>query len=202
FDMFNTACFLSDTGEIAFYHKSKLVPGVEIMPYPQVFGFVSELLFSLGGTSGGYGRQKTPTVFAGEEGIQVAPAICYESIYGEFMSKFVQQGAGLIFIITNDGWWGNTPGHRQHLHYARLRAIELRRSIARSANTGISAFIDQRGQVLQPTEYWTQDVLRATLLVNKELTFYARFGDYLGRTAAWLSILVFLSALVKKKVAK
>ena len=200
FDMFNTACFFGETGEITFYHKSKLVPGVEIMPYPQVFGFVSELLFSLGGTSGGYGRQKEPTVFTGNGGIQGAPAICYESIYGEFMSKFVQQGAGLIFIITNDGWWGNTPGHRQHLHYARLRAIELRRSIARSANTGISAFIDQRGQVLQPTEYWTQDVLRATLLVNEELTFYARFGDYLGRTAAWLSILVFLSALVKKKV--
>ncbi len=200
YDMFNTACFFSETEELSFYHKSKLVPGVEIMPYPQVFGFVSELLFSLGGTSGGYGRQKTPSVFANAEGTKVAPAICYESIYGEFMGRFVQRGAGLIFIITNDAWWGNTPGHKQHLHYARLRAVELRRSIARSANTGISAFINQKGEILQATEYLEQDVIKAKLLVNDAMTFYARYGDYLGRTAAWLSVFVFLSAMVKRRV--
>lgn len=201
YDVFNTALFINDDNDIVFYHKSKLVPGVEIMPYPQVFSFLSEAIFNLGGTSGGYGRQEERTVFRNaEDSTSVAPAICYESIYGDFMAKYVRSGANLIFIITNDGWWGNTPGHKQHLAYATLRAIELRRSIARSANTGISAFINQRGDISQATKYWTQDVIRETIQANNALTFYAQHGDYLARTAAWLSVFVFLAALVKKRI--
>ncbi|MDF9800365.1 apolipoprotein N-acyltransferase [Catalinimonas alkaloidigena] len=202
FDVFNTAFYLNEDNEITFYHKSKLVPGVEIMPYPQVLGFVSDLLFSLGGTSGGFGRQDERTVFESEEGVSMAPAICYESIYGDFMAEYIRNGANTIFIITNDGWWGNTPGHRQHLAYATLRAIELRRSIARSANTGISAFINQRGDILQATQYWEQDVFRGTIMVSEQLTFYARYGDYIARTTAWLSIFVFLAAVVKRQLLK
>ena len=108
----------------------------------------------------------------------------------------------MIFIITNDGWWGNTAGHKQHLHYASLRAIETRRSIARSANTGISAFINQRGDIEQATEYWEPAVIQGTIRANDQMTFYGRHGDYLARTAAWLSVFVFLAALVKGKIVK
>lgn len=202
YDIFNTAYFISDHNSEAFYHKSKLVPGVEIMPYPQALGFISDLLFDLGGTSGGYGRQKHPTVFEDGEGVKVAPAICYESIYGAHLARFVRNGASLIFIITNDGWWGNTPGHQQHLHYATLRAVELRKSIARSANTGISAFIDQRGEIYKPTQYNEEKVIKGTIKANNHLTFYARYGDYLGRTAVWLAVLVLLGTLVKKLKTK
>jgi apolipoprotein N-acyltransferase len=66
-----------------------------------------------------------------KHGFKIAPAICYESIYGEFMSKYIRNGANLICIITNDGWWKNTPGHKQHMNYARLRAIETRTWVAR-----------------------------------------------------------------------
>lgn len=199
FDMFNAAMFLSDD-HVSFYHKSKLVPGVEVMPYPQVFGFISELLFDLGGTSGGYGRQKEKTVFYNEEGVGVAPSICYESIYGDYMRQFVLNGANLIFIITNDGWWWKSEGYKQHLHYATLRAVETRRSIARSANTGVSCFINQRGDILQPTDFWVQDVIKGTIKSNDKITFYTQYGDYLARTACWLSILVFLAAFVKKRM--
>jgi apolipoprotein N-acyltransferase len=139
-------------------------------------------------------------VFFNRQGIGLAPAICYESIYGDFMARYIRNGAHFIGIITNDGWWSDSPGHKQHLHYAVLRAIENRRSVARSANTGISAFIDQKGDILQPTAFWEQDVIKATLRANTNTTFYTSHGDYIGRTAVWLSVLVFLSAWVKARI--
>ena len=202
YDVFNTAFFVPDQGKPIFYHKSRLVPGVEIMPYPRVLGFLSTLIFDLGGTSGGFGRQDERTVLYNADSLGGAPAICYESIYGDYLTEFVRNGAEMIFIITNDGWWGNTAGHKQHLHYATLRAIETRRSIARSANTGISAFITQRGDIEQATQYWEPAVIRGTIRANDQLTFYARHGDYLARTTAWLSVFVLLAALVKGKVTK
>ena len=200
YDAYNTAYFLGDDGSFQTYHKSKLVPGPETMPYPQIFGFLSDLLVDFGGTSGQMGKQKERTVFFNRQGIGLAPAICYESIYGDFMARYIRNGAHFIGIITNDGWWRDTPGHKQHLHYAVLRAIENRRSIARSANTGISAFISQRGDILQPTKFWEQDVITTKLQANTKSTFYTSHGDYLGRTAVWLSVLVFLSAWVKGRI--
>ena len=201
FDLFNAAIFLQDDA-VSFFHKSKLVPGVEIMPYPTAIGFVSDLLFDLGGTSGGYGRQTEKTVFYNSDSVGIAPSICYESIYGDYMRQFVLNGANFIFIITNDGWWWKSSGYKQHLQYATLRAIETRRSIARSANTGISCFINQRGDILQPTEFWTQDVIRGSIKSNEELTFYTLYGDYIARTACWLAVFVFLAGFVKGKILK
>lgn len=202
YEMYNTGLFLNEASEAKFYHKSKLVPGVETMPYPKILNFVSELLFSLGGTSGGYAKQSERTVFYNNQGIGIAPSICYESIYGEFMAEYVRNGAHFIVIITNDGWWSNTPGYKQHLHYASLRAIETRRSIARSANTGISAFFNQRGDIIQQTEFWVQDARKEQLMANTERTFYVRYGDYIARTCLWLAGFVLLSALVKKRIRK
>ena len=202
FDVFNTAYFLGDKGDYQTYHKSKLVPGPETMPYPSIFGFLSDLLVDFGGTSGQLGKQNERTVFRNQQGYGLAPAICYESIYGDFMAQYIRNGAHFIGIITNDGWWKDSPGHKQHLHYAVLRAIENRRAIARSANTGISAFITQKGEILEATEFWQQDVITASLQANSELTFYTRYGDYLGRTALWLAVLVLLSAWVKQRTAK
>jgi apolipoprotein N-acyltransferase len=95
-------------------------------------------------------------------------------------------------VITNDGWWGETPGYRQHLSYSRLRAIETRRSIARSANTGISALINQRGDYLQKSTWWTKDYLRGEININNKLTFYVRYGDYIGRIASYMLALLLL----------
>ncbi len=105
------------------------------------------------------------------DSLKIAAIICYESAYGEWVSKFVKNDANLIFVVTNDGWWGNTPGYRQHFSFSRLRAIETRRSIARSANTGISGFINQRGDAFQMTTYWEQAVIRQKINANCEKTF-------------------------------
>jgi apolipoprotein N-acyltransferase len=107
---------------------------------------------SFGGTSGTLGRDKERLAIPDEQHYYVAaPVICYESIYSDYITDYIRKGANLLTIMTNDGWWDNTPGYRQHMNYARLRAIETRRWIARSANTGISCFIDPAGNVYPTT---------------------------------------------------
>lgn len=193
YDSFNTALQISQSPEILIYHKSKLVLGVEKMPFLNSIDWLKDLSIELGGTSGSLGTQEEPSVFTSENGkIKVAPVICYESIYGEFVTEYIQKGANLIFIITNDGWWGNTPGYTQHLSYSSLRAIETRRDIARSANTGISCFVNQRGEIQQATTWWTPTAIKQNIFTNDEITFYVKMGDYIGRIGALMSVLLFL----------
>ena len=202
YDVFNTALYIDKKDSLHFYHKSKLVPGPETIIFPKLFKHLSSW-FDLGGTFGVLGKGKEPIVMYendSTQGFSFAPSICYESIYGDFSARFIKNGASMIFIITNDGWWGNTPGHKQHFAYARLRAIETRRDIARSANTGISGFINQRGDVLLESAYDEQAKLSYTIKSNSEVTTYVRYGDYLGRILSGLAIIVFLSAFVKARI--
>ncbi|HEY0054822.1 MAG TPA: apolipoprotein N-acyltransferase, partial [Pedobacter sp.] len=154
YDSFNAAVLIENSPKVQFYHKSKLVPGVELLPFSTALEFLKPVFAGFGGTTGGYGSQKEPSVFYTQSGIGAAPVICYESVWGEYVSDYVNKGAQFIAIITNDAWWGNTSGKDQHLVYAKLRAIETRRWVARSANTGISAFINQRGDITQQSGWW------------------------------------------------
>lgn len=197
YDAFNSAIQLSiDTGSYVYYHKSKLVPGVERMPYPKFFRFLEGLALNLGGITGSLGTQLDRTVFYTQDSVGVAPIICYESVFGDYVTEYVEKGAQALFIITNDGWWGNTAGYRQHLAYARLRAIETRRSIARAANTGISGFINQRGEIRQTTNWWEQSAVRSNIKLNDTKTLYVQYGDAIGRTAGLLAILMLLYTFV------
>ncbi len=196
YDAFNTALFFDSSERIQSYHKSRLVVGVERMPFPRYLKFLENYALDLGGTIGSLGISEARTVFRSSDGkLNLGTAICYESVYGEFFSRFVRNGAELMLIITNDGWWGNTPGHRQHLGFASLRAIETRRCIARSANTGISCFVDQRGIMSQKTGYWQPAAIRGTVNRNNKLSFYTRHGDYIGRISSWISLLLIVATL-------
>jgi apolipoprotein N-acyltransferase len=196
YDSYNTALLINNNSDsIQIYHKSKLVPGVESMPYQQLFSFLGEAAIDLGGTSGSLGRNKEAAVFDIGRNQEVAPIICYESVFGEYIADYIHKGAGLLCIVTNDGWWGNSPGHRHHFDYARLRAIETRRYIARSANTGISGFIDDKGNVISQTEWWTPDVQKATLQYLTGETFYVKYAGYIEL----LPVLLLVLALVRKK---
>lgn len=182
YDVCNTALYYDTAYIPQLYHKSKLVPGVEKMPFPKLMKPLEKFAIDLGGMTGSHAIQNERSVFTTpDKKVSVAPVICYESIYGDFMTGYMRNDANIIFIITNDGWWDDSPGHRQHFEYARLRAIENRRSIVRSANTGISGFINQRGDVLQRTAYWEDAVLSMPVNINNKKTFYSRFGDYFGR---------------------
>jgi apolipoprotein N-acyltransferase len=197
YDVYNTALQIDQRDSIKIYHKTRLVPGVEIMPYPKIFGFLEKFAIDLGGTSGSLGKQDTRDVFVSPAGVKAAPAICYESIYGGFMSGYMRNDAQFIAVITNDGWWKDTPGYRQHMSYARLRAIEFRKSVARAANTGVSCFINQRGDVIEKTSWWKDDVLKQTIYKNDIKTFYARHGDYLGRIFSIIAMVMLASLLIK-----
>ena len=187
YDVYNTALQVNKEG-LQIYHKSKLVPGVEQMPYPALFKPLEGLAIKLGGSFGSLGTQKNRTVFFNKDkSIGIAPVICYESIFGEFVADYVKNGANLIFIITNDGWWRDTPGYKQHLAYARLRAIETRRQIARSANTGISCVVDELGELHAEQGWWKEGYIMANLAPNNEKTFFVRFGDVLSKIAVVLT---------------
>ncbi len=190
---YNTAFLIEHGEDYQIHHKSKLTPGAEIMPSWGILKPIEGLAIDLGGTVGTLKKEDRPLVFS-RETIEnsVSPVICYESVYGEFVARSVRLGSGIIVVITNDGWWGNSPGHRQHLLFSVLRAIETRRSVARSANTGISAFINQRGDIQQQTAYWQPAVLSQVIYANTELTYYVKNGDYLGRVSGFISALLLL----------
>jgi len=199
-EYYNSSC-LYNKKNLELYHKSRLVPGVERMPYTQIFGFLENLAVDLGGISGSLGvdvEQRTLTANTNQGIVKVGAPICYESIFGELFSEFVSNGAQLMCVISNDAWWGNTSGYKQHFEMSRLRAIETRRYVLRAANTGISAFIDPLGIDWQKTDYETRTAIAQTVYPNNEITFYTKHGDYLARIMIGISILVMLMLLVTK----
>lgn len=189
---------VSSKDSVSFYHKSKLVIGAETNPIKMVLPDQSaSLLFvDIMGTLGTQDYQSvfvSPTTEA-----KVAPVICWEAVYGEFCTEYAQNGANVIVVPTNEGWWGNTPAPRQLWALSALRAIETRRSVARAANTGISGFIDYTGKDISKSNYGEQAALKHKVKLNEEITFYTLHGDYLGRIAGFLAILFFISAIVRK----
>jgi apolipoprotein N-acyltransferase len=194
-EAYNAATQISGHGfGMPLYKKSKLVPGPEVLPFGFLFSWAEPIFKKFGGTVGGLGTQPKPTAFLNGDGTKtVAPIICYESIYGDYCRGYVAAGAEALFVVTNDGWWDNTPGYQQHQAFARLRAIELRRSVVRAANTGTSCFINRRGDVKQATDYGVDAVIRSRIELNKEVTFYAKYGEIIGFSALFLAGMLFLS---------
>ncbi len=191
YESHNSALCVDGSGSTEIYHKSKLVVGVEMTPYP---GIIGPLARKLGAPIGHCtGQEEISLLHPG--GVPVGCAVCYESIYGEFCTGYVRKGAQLMTVITNDAWWGNTPGYRQHFSYSRLRAIELRRDIARCGNTGISAFIDQRGDVLERGPWWESATLSGTVNLNSRQTYFVRHGDICGRISTFAFLLLLLNLL-------
>ena len=193
----NTAAMIFREGAIEYYHKSKLVIMAESTPFVGIFKPLEKFAIDLGGSVGSFTTQKERSIFSTSNGVKIGTAICYESVYGDFYREYILKGANVMSIITNDGWWGNTPGHRQHLHYASLRAIETRRAIARCANTGISAFIDKRGRIVAASEWWKPQYLNGSLPLEERLTFFVTNGDVIGRVALFLFWLLLIMGVVR-----
>ena len=179
------------------YHKSKLVVGVENMPFKSILKpLLGNVLIDLGGTVSSRVVQNDRLVFSHHsKSEKAAPIICYESIFGEFVTDYVKKGASFFAIISNDAWWGETPGHRQLLSYTRLRAIENRRDIVRSANTGISAIINSKGEIIKKTDYNVKTILKGNFASNSEITFYSKYGDYIARLAILMTLILSLLSI-------
>ena len=197
YESYNTSLLIDEFNTSSFVHKSKLVLGVEKIPFLTLIPWLGDMAIDLDGASGSLGIEQEPRVLKANESV-FAPIICYESIYGEFIASQVSKGAEAIFVITNDGWWGDTPGYKQHASFSQLRAIENRRDVVRSANTGISCFINQRGDLEQKTKWWTQTAIKGIINKNKELTFYSRFGDVIGKLACVIFLIMFVYQFVER----
>lgn len=195
----NSAIMLDADAGCDVFHKSKLVVGTELTPYPKLFVPLDNWLSSLFGVSGLMGRcvgQPQISLMNYSDDVALGCAVCYESVYGEYCTGYVRKGAKAMTVITNDAWWGDTPGYKQHMSYSRLRAIELRRDFARCANTGISCFIDQRGDVVSQTDWWVPATLRGHVNLNSEETVFVRYGDIVGRVCTLVFLMLILLYLV------
>lgn len=199
-EMLNAAIQVDlETSAYQTYRKGVFVPGAESFPFRDLLPFMGPLVASVGGTVAGSGTQARRLPLSSPIA-KVAPVICYESVFGEYFTDYIREGAQAIFVITNDGWWDNTAGHRQHLWFSSLRAIETRREVVRSANVGACAFIDQRGKIISWTRYDKAGFLRGELLLNDAITPYVRFGDLVSRVAMLLAGMVLLSNLARSLV--
>lgn len=201
----NSAVLEDAGGACEFFHKSKLVVGVEMTPYPKLFVPVDDWLSGIMKVPGQMGRcvgQDEVSLLHFRDSIPIGCAVCYESVYGDYCRGYVLKGARALTVITNDAWWGDTPGYSQHLRFSCLRAIELRRDIARCGNTGISCFIDQKGDILEQTPWWEKDVLSGRVNLNSEETFYARNGDMIGGASTLVFLLLAVLMIVRAFLPK
>ena len=185
---YNSALQIIPNQNVEVYHKAKLVPGVEIFPYIRYLKpILGDAMLDFGGANSSLGIDKERKVFSNAfNKAKMAPIICYESIYGEYVTDYVKNGANLLAIMTNDSWWDNTEGHKQLLSYARLRAIETRREIVRAANSGISAHINARGDILQDTFYDDRTALLVKANLLEEKSIYTKIGDLISRIAIFV----------------
>jgi apolipoprotein N-acyltransferase len=201
YEAFNTALFLPSGSAAApqFYHKTKLVPLFERVPFVQHLRFLGNFALELGGYTGTYSLRQASTTFVSPDGsMTILPIVCYESIFGPYCSRYLPEDKGFICMITNDGWWKNTPGYQHHFNFSPVRAIENRRDFVRVANTGISAIIDAKGQIISQTPWWKKTTLKGQVRLRRGQTFFARHGDYLGRISLIFGGGLFLCALIQK----
>lgn len=189
YNVYNAALGFYPDQDFQFYEKAKLVPIVERMPFVETLQKIDFISNYDWGRNSGFGRGSFPTVF--ESASSKSPAmVCYDSVFPDWVRQFTNQGADYLTVITNDGWWGNTSGHIQHFDYARLRAIENRRTVLRSANNGISGVILANGDVVIATEYWTRDGFVYDVPLYDHNTFYVRFGDWLGLVSLFATLVL------------
>lgn len=191
---YNAALQLGGGNAIPVRTKKQLVPVEETIPYAREFSVLRKVVSSLGGFSFST-RKVNNNVFKPANGnIGVTPMICYETLFGTSAAEYVNKGSDLLFILLNEGWYKNRTGAAQFMHYASLRAIENRRSIARSSNDGVSCFINQRGELLQTVSEYRPTAIKQTLRANSRKTLYTYFGDYIGVVAVFSTAIILAMA--------
>lgn len=199
YEDFNAA-FLKQKDSLYSYKKIILVPGVETIPFPEYTIFLKDFISDIGASFFLLGVGKEQKVFSMKEA-RIAPIICYESMYGEFVGEFVKKGANLLCTITNDGWLGDTDWQQHHLYLGALRSIETRRTMLHCSNMGASAVISAKGEISKEIPYNQRTALHfSEVALHEQITFYVRFGDYLGIISLLLlSIKCFFDAILKIK---
>jgi len=149
-----------------------LVPFGEYVPFKHLLFFAESLTRQVGDFIPG--NEYTVNSL---DGHHVSTAICYESIFPDLIRRFVKRGSELLIVITNDGWFGESSAPYQHLRMGVVRAVENRRYMVRTANTGISAIIDPYGRIEAGTPIGVRTILDGTAHFRSDRTFYTEYGD-------------------------
>ncbi|NOU61467.1 apolipoprotein N-acyltransferase [Marinifilum caeruleilacunae] len=194
-ESFNSALLLSDSVP-QFYHKTKLVPMFERIPFDKYLGFLDKYSLEIGGYNGTYSSRNETNYFI-EKGTAIIPIVCFESIFGDYCAQRIPETKGFICMITNDGWWKNTAGYLHHFNFSRLRAIESRREYVRVANNGISALIDSKGTIIAKTSWWNKTILSGNVSLLSGTTFYTEHGDFIGRICLFFAILLLIFVKIR-----
>lgn len=199
FEVQNSALLVYPGFHHSIYHKHYLANGVEQIPFQKFLDFLGKLSIDMGGVSGSMRRGPGAMVFRSPlaDSLVKGILICFESAYGEYAARMVRKGAEMLIVISNDGWFRDTGAYRQHLRMSQIRAVETRRSIIRAANTGISCHISPTGEIGERTGWFEEGTLLTRAGRSNDITFYAAYGDYAGRTALFFSILLILDLLVR-----
>lgn len=190
----NSALLLSGRGIQAKYDKIHLVPFGEYVPLSGLIGGVRNWAEFIGDFAPGQVRTIFPL-----PGAPFGTVICYEGIFPELFREFVAGGAMFMTNITNDAWFGRTSGPWQHLGMLPLRAVENRVSIARAANTGVSAFVEPSGRVAETLPLFERGVLEGRILMRSRTTLYTRFGDWFPYACLALSTTLVGVAVLRKR---
>lgn len=187
--LWNSAFLVSGGQTIGHYDKIRLVPFGEYVPLRKVLFFAEKLVHAVGEFE--FGTNDFP--LAGK--LKYGPAICYEIVYPQITRSQIRNGADVLVTITNDAWYDGTSAPAQHLGQARLRAVEGNRYLLRAGTTGISAFIDPTGRVLESIPMGRDGIIYATFEPRTETTPYVRFGDWF----AWLACVAVIAALIFRR---
>jgi apolipoprotein N-acyltransferase len=186
--LYNAAFLVKPDGSVgAVYRKMHLVPFGEYVPLQDLFFFVGPIVEAVSAFSPG-----TDPVLLPVGDHTVSTAICYEVIFPSLIRRFVNDGSELLTTITNDAWYGRSSAAYQHWEQASMRAIEGGRYLARSANTGISGFVDPYGRVVASAGLFEEAMLVEELRFLTDRTVYSRIGDLV----AWLSLALTAAALL------
>ncbi len=208
YEHYNAAlAFRPQDEQIQQYYKQKLAPFSERVPYKNYFPFnmLKDLLYDLGIGDYSIGKKIYNFKFGGRSKpdsttFNAGVAICYESVFPDHVRQYVKNGANVLIVMTNDGWFGPTSGPFQHKQIAVLRAIENRRAVSRCANTGISCFIDTAGRVRQQARLNQTAVIVDDVHLHDSLTFYVKYGNVFARCVVGLVALAVLLTFFKRKV--
>jgi apolipoprotein N-acyltransferase len=195
---YNAALQIEQTQPTQIRVKDGLVPYQEFAPYPTVLPYISPVGIDFQFSK----REKNREVFIAENGNKTAAMICYEVVLGNLFYKAVRKGAEAFFVLLNEGWYNDPKVPQQFLQLSVVRAIENRRSIAHASNLGISAFINQRGEVIASTESKQPDFLKREIAMNNSKTLYTSAGNYIGIAAICAMVLTGIGTFVKKNSSK
>ncbi|MGD9899309.1 MAG: apolipoprotein N-acyltransferase [Calditrichaceae bacterium] len=221
--LYNSAFYFDQSMDQSpqIYNKIHLVPITETIPYKKYFGFLKYFT----GQTQFYEKGDIKTIFnmryqpeeitlnhshwqlkqsSNQQVIDApfSPLICFEAVFPGHVREFVRNGAEFLAIITNDGWFEGSSGPYQHSQYAILRAVENRIPIVRSANTGISVFIDPWGRESAPSKSGEVKIGYSILPLRQNFTFFTQFGDWAGKLSILITLISFIVAGTGGKIRK